>query len=204
MIKKILTMTSIAVLATFIMTIAMTNVAQADDHIKTEDFKCDKSFGSFFNAAPGDPNFTGSWADCTGIGQAGLASALVSDGTIDGDGCLTLVSVHDSFLVNEKGFITFDTSGTQCFNNVDGDPLTVGGTWDGTFCGSSGSPSTSAYTSELEGTYTITGGLVDGKRYVGGEGTTSSFAEHCAMDSAPFGNSGTTTLEGTAELFDES
>ena len=51
MTNKILKITSIAVLTTFIMTMAMTNVAQADDppEEKTEDFKCDESHGSFYD-----------------------------------------------------------------------------------------------------------------------------------------------------------
>jgi len=187
MIKKLLTTTSIAVLATFIMTISMTNVAQANDP-DTADFKCDKSYGSFYNPTVLGVVNTGSWADCSVIGQAGLASNLqVAPG--DDDGCVSLASIDDSFLVNEKGFITFETSGTQCFFDSEGDALSSDPT---SFCGGAGS----AYTSELEGTYTMTGGLVDGKRVIGGSGDTASWADHCAGDSAPFGNSGTSTLEG--------
>ena len=179
-----------AVLATFIMTISMTNVAQAgdDSDVDVADFKCDKSFGSFYTpTALGQVN-TGSWADCSVIGQAGLASHLqIVPG--DDDGCVGIVSASDNFLVNEKGFITFSSTGTQCFFGSDGEALTSD-PGDGDFCESG----LGATTSELTGTYEMTGGLVDGKRVVGGSGSISSSANHCAGDTAPFGNSGTTTI----------
>jgi len=157
MIKKILTITTIAVLVSSIMTIAMINDAQADNP-DTADFKCDKSFGSFFNPdLTGDNIYTGSWADCSVIGQAGLASAVEVTGFVDG--CLILKSPDglDSFLVNEKGFISFTTTATQCFFDENGDTPTVAG-----FCLTG-----AAHTSTLEGTYKMTGGIVDGKRVMG-------------------------------------
>ena len=104
--------------------------------------------------------------------------------------------------MGKKGFIEYTTTGTQCFNNVDGDPLGV--TWDGSFCGSSGSPSTSAYTSEVIGTISIHNGLVKNTPVVsgplgsdvGGSADFVSEANHCD-DEAPYGNSFTTILEGT-------
>jgi len=185
--KKILTITTIAVLVSSIMTIAMINDAQADSEVDVADFKCDKSFGSFYTpTALGQVN-TGSWADCSVIGQAGLASHLQIVPGAD-DGCVGIVSATDSFLVNEKGFITFSTTGTQCFFDDSGDALTADPVG---FCGVG-----EASTSTLTGTYTMTDGLVDGKRVVGGTGTIASSADHCAGNSAPLGNSGVTSLQG--------
>jgi len=184
---KIMTITTIAVLATF-MTISMTNDALANG-TDIADFKCDKSFGSFYTPTATGLVVTGSWADCTLIGQAGLAS-IVQVGAIDPeDPCVGLTSTDDAFVTNEKGFITFSTAGTQCFHDSEGDLLEDFPTG---FCGGEGT----AYTSELNGTYEMTDGLVDGKRVVGGSGFTSSSANHCAGDTAPFGNSGSTSIHG--------
>jgi len=223
MIKKILTITSIAVLTTFIMTMAMVNDAQAGDDgndvdIDVADFKCDENFGSFYDpflvtTDPTDEDaafvvvVAGSWVDCTAIGQAGLTSFLLVTPGDDDDGCVDLASPEgsDSFMVNEKGFIQFSTSGEQCFFDSEGDDLDFDpGPND--FCGGAGT----AHTSELVGKYTMTGGLVDGKRVVGGSGATHSMANHCdktdtdpTRDLNPFANSGTSSFLGDIETTEE-
>ena len=188
MIKKILTITSIAVLATFMMTMAMTNVAQAGNDVDVDDFECD-SFGFFFTPTALGEVSTGSWADCTLIGSSGLTSFLQVTDADPMDVCVELASIEDSFLVNEDGFITFSTSGSQCFLDENGAAPTAAG-----FCGPGGEGK--AFTSTLTGTYTMTGGLVDDERVTGGSGTVDSTADHCT-------NSGTTTIKGTIETVDE-
>ena len=184
------------------MTIAMTNVAQADDlpETKTDEFKCDKGFGSFFDPDLTDDNiYSGAWVDCSMIGSAGMASALEVTGAIGTAECVgvTLASPDglDSFISNEKGFISFSASVDQCFFDDDGDVLaSVAG-----FCEDEG-PNTST----LTGTYTLTGGIVDDKRVTGGTGSFTSFVDHCAGASANAGNFGTFSFLGTVESFDDS
>jgi hypothetical protein len=110
-----------------------------------------------------------------------------------GDGCLDLVSVFDDFSMGKKGHIMFKTVGSQCLYDVNGLPLVVGDTWDGSFCRSSEG---SAYTSKVIGTYTISMGLVKDVPVIGGSGDFVSEANHCD-DNAPYRNSFTTKLEGT-------
>jgi len=199
--KKLLLIATITVLVTGLTLAATFDDAEAHDEEDTElnisDFECDESFGSFYDPTGTGVVNTGSLADCTLIGEAGLASNLQVTAGAD-DGCVGLASIDDSFLVNEDGFITFSTSGTQCFFDETGTALTADPTG---FCGPGGEGK--AFTSILTGTYTMTGGLVDGERVIGGSGTVDSTADHCAGTSAPFGNSGTTTIEGTIETVDE-
>ena len=193
MTKKILTITTIAVLVTSIMTIAMINDAQADPKLDTSDFKCDKGFGSFFDPdLTDDIIYTGSWVDCSVIGSSGMAVAVEITGVAEKCAGVTIASPDglDSFVINEKGFISFTTSGDQCFFDENGNTPTAAG-----FCVTG-----AVHTSILTGTYTITGGLIDGKPVVGGSGDTSSIVDHCAMDTAPYGNSGSTSFTGTIVL----
>jgi len=199
LIKKILTITTITVLATFIMTIAMVDNVQALV-IDESKFKC-KSFGSFFDPTlTGDNIYTGSWADCSLIGEAGMASAVEVGGTIAVLGCAGVELASpvglDSFIINKKGFISFSVSADQCFFDEAGDPVTAAG-----FCGPGGEGK--AFTSVIMGEYLITDGLVDGKRVVGGEGSLISYVDHCAGDTAPYGNSGFSKLKGTIEIEDD-
>ena len=194
MIKKILTISTIAVLATFIMTISMTNVAQADDpEKKTDEFKCDKGFGSFFNPTlTSGVVYSGAWVDCSVIGSSGLASALEGAGLGSEDHCLALASPAglDSFISNEKGFISFTVTAEQCFFDDDGDELASAAG----FCEDEG-PNTST----LTGTYRMTGGIVDGKRVIDsddGVGVFTASVDHCAGDSANEGNFGTFAFFG--------
>ena len=156
--------------------------------------KC-KSIGSWFNQGFTPFVISSTEGKCS-AGLSKVTSAAITEITGSIAGCLTLSTAPgiSDFSMGKKGFIEYTTTGTQCFNNVDGDPLGV--TWDGSFCGSSGSPSTSAYTSTVDGTYTITDGLVKDTPVVGGSGTFVSEANHCD-DEAPYGNSFTTKLKGT-------
>jgi len=96
-------------------------------------------------------------------------------------------------MVGKKSFIMFTSAGEQCFNDASGVPL--GSAWDGTFCGVTPD---SAYTSEVIGTYAISGGLVKDTPVIGGSGDFVSEANHCAgHDTAPYGNSFKTDLKGT-------
>ncbi len=196
--KKLLMIATMTVLVTGLMFAATLDDAEAKKAKTGEHkLKC-KSIGSWFN-----PDLTGDViSSSAGKCSAGLskvtsaAITAVTGGTPEG--CLTLATADPvdlpDFSMSKKGFIEFTTTAVQCFNNVDGDPLGI--TWDGSFCGSSGSPSTSAYTSEVIGTYDISEGLVKKTPVVGGTGTFVSMANHCD-DEAPYGNSFTTKLKGT-------
>ena len=161
-----------------------------DDGDATMKFNCN-GVGFFFTPNALGQVSTGSWADCSLIGEAALTSFLQVSDADPLDGCTDLASIEDSFLVNEDGFITFSTSGTQCFFDGSGTALAADPVG---FCGVG---PTQAHTSILTGTYTITDGLVDDELVTGGSGTVDSTADHCG--GAPFGNSGTTKIKGTIE-----
>ena len=157
--------------------------------------KC-KSIGSWFNQGFTPFVISSTEGKCS-AGLSKVTSAAITEVTsVTTEGCLALSTAPgiSDFSMGKKGFIEYTTTGTQCFNNVDGDPLGV--TWDGSFCGSSGSPSTSAYTSEVIGTISIHNGLVKDTPVVSGSADFVSEANHCD-DEAPYGNSFTTKLEGT-------
>ena len=196
MIKKILTITSITVLATFIMTMAMVNVAQAGLPLTldTADFKCDKVFGSFYPPpATGPLLFSSAWGDCSLLGQAGLTSVTgFAAGPVSEDNCILLETPAglDGFAINEKGNIRFSLAVEQCFFDSDGAALA--GLPPG-FCGSA----THAFTSTVTGTYLMTGGRILMRSVIpGGMGAVSSAVDHCNGNIAPFANSVKTTLTG--------
>jgi len=85
--------------------------------------------------------------------------------------------------------------GTQCFFDGSGTPMPADPLG---FCGAG---PTEAHTSTLTGTFTITGGLVDGEAVTGGSGTTSATAIHCGGPGV--GNSGTTSLTGTIDTVED-
>ena len=185
--KKLLLIATITVLVTGLMMSASFDDAEAKKAKTGEHkLKC-KSVGSFFPPSP--DVFSSSEGKCSaGLGHVSTAT-ISSVGTPTG-GCLTLTSTGMDFAIGKKGFIMLTSTGEQCFNDVDGVPL--GGSWDGTFCAGA----TSAYTSEVIGTYKIHGGLVKDTPVVGGVGDFVSMANHCD-DEAPYGNSFTTKLKGT-------
>ena len=211
--KKIMTITTIAVLATSLMTIAMLDDAQAQLVPDTSDFKCDEVIGSFFSPPATAPLlFSSAWGDCTLVGQAGLTSILVMTGAgPSGTNCITLATppnpasgppTLESFAINEKGYISFNLFVEQCFFTdaaltIPASPLgsfCAGGPADPAFSTVSGSPLTVPASG-----YTITpGGNVDGKPVVGGSGSTFSVVNHCDP-SAPFGNSGVSSFSGTID-----
>ncbi len=198
--KKLLMLATITVLVTGLTLAATFDDAEAKKAKTGEHkFKC-KSIGSWFNPGLTDGLvFSSSEGKCS-AGLSKVTSASVTSVGDPVDGCVILTSAlvdppgKGDFSVGKKGFIMYTTTGEQCFNNVDGDPL--GATWDFTFCGASGSPLTSAYTSEVIGTYTILSGLVKDTPVIGGSGDFVSEANHCD-DDAPYRNSFTTKLEGT-------
>jgi len=201
MIKKILTITSIAVLAIFIMTISMQDDAQAQLVMDTSDFKCDKGFGSFFPAVAGTI-FSSGWTDCSLLGQAGISGPFAVVALGPGIDCVTLTSTADSFAINEKGSIriTFPLL-TQCFTDASGAPVSA---LAGFVCPPP--PAGTQVFSTVTGGYIIPtgvapdwGGNVDGKPVVGGVGTITSMVNHCDP-LAPFGNSFTSTITGNIIL----
>jgi len=199
--KKLLMIATMTVLVTGLMFAATLDDAEAKKAKTGEHkLKC-KSIGSWYNPElTDDLVFSSSEGKCSaGLGKITSASITAITAGVT-TGCLTLTSVYDDFSTGKKGFIMYTTTGEQCFNNVDGDPL--GATWDFSFCGASGNPLTSAYTSEVIGTYVISDGLVKDTPVVGGSGGFVSEANHCDKDSdgewtAPYANSFTTKLKGT-------
>jgi hypothetical protein len=190
--KKLLMLATITVLVTGLTLAATFDDAEAKKAKTGEHkLKC-KSIGSFFT-----PSAAGVFSSSEGKCSAGLghvsSAAVSSVSAPDGDGCVTL-STSDprgDFVVSKKGFLMLTSTGVQCFLDENGLPLTAAA-----FC-TPGGP----HTSTVTGTYEILGGLVKDTRVVGGEGTFTSWADHCAGDyplwTAPHGNSFTTELEGT-------
>ena len=189
--KKLLMLATITVLVTGLMMSASFDDAEAKKAKTGEHkLKC-KSIGSWYNPElTGELVFSSSEGKCS-AGLSKITSASITEISGSGTpGCITLTSVNDDFSIGKKGFIMYTTTGEQCFNDVDGIPL--GGSWDGSFCGGA----TSAYTSEVIGTYVISDGLVKDTSVVGGSGSFVSEANHCD-DDAPYRNSFTTKLDGT-------
>ncbi len=188
--KKLLMIATITVMLSGLMLVTTLDDAEAKKAKTGEHkLKC-KSNGSFFPPSPAGV-FSSSEGKCS-AGLSHVSSAAVSGAVPSTPGCLTLTSIGDDFLVSKKGFVMLTSTGEQCFNDVDGVPL--GATWDFTFCGPTPG---SAYTSEVIGTYAISGGLVKDTPVIGGSGDFVSLADHCASGTAPYGNSFTTKLEGT-------
>jgi len=193
--KKLVLIATITVLVTGLTLAATFDDAEAHDEDGEKKLKC-KSIGSFFTPSP--DVFSSSAGKCSaGLGKVTSAAITVVTAGVT-PGCLTLTSLDKDFSVGKKGFIMFTTTGEQCFNDVDGDPLGIA--FDATFCGSSAG---SAYTSEVVGTYAISSGLVKDTPVIGGSGTFVSLADHCAGGTAPFGNSFTTELRGSIVFSDE-
>jgi len=189
--KKLLMLATITVLVTGLTLAATFDDAEAKKAKTGEHkLKC-KSIGSWYNPElTGELVFSSSEGKCS-AGLSKITSASITEISGSGTpGCITLTSVNDDFSIGKKGFIMYTTTGEQCFNDVDGIPL--GGSWDGSFCGGA----TSAYTSEVIGTYVISDGLVKDTPVVGGSGGFVSEANHCD-DDAPYRNSFTTKLDGT-------
>ncbi len=190
--KKLLMIATMTVLVTGLMFAATLDDAEAKKAKTGEHkLKC-KSIGSFF-----PPTAAGVFSSSEGKCSAGLSKVSIAtiSGIIEGapdDGCWTLFSLGDDFAIGKKGFIMLTSTGIQCFKNESGDYLTDD---PGTnFC-VTGDP-TSAFTSEVIGTYEISVGLVKDTPVIGGEGDFVSKANHCDSE-APYGNSFTTKLEGT-------
>jgi len=185
--KKLLMIATMTVLVSGLTIAASLDDAEAKKAKTGEHkLKC-KSVGSFFPPSP--DVFSSSEGKCSaGLGHVSTAS-ISSVGASTTPGCVTLTSTGMDFAISKKGFLMLTSTGEQCFNDALGVPL--GAAWDGTFCAGA----TSAYTSEVIGTYDIHGGLVKKTPVVGGSGDFVSKANHCD-DDAPYRNSFTTKLEG--------
>lgn len=188
--KKLLMIATITVMLSGLMLVTTLDDAEAKKEKTGEQkLKCESS-GSFFPPSPAGV-FSSSEGKCS-AGLSHVSSATVSGAIPSTPGCLTLTSLGHDFLISKKSFVMLTSTGEQCFNDAAGVPLGIA--WDGTFCGAS---TTSAYTSEVVGTYTIIGGLIKDTPVIGGSGDFVSVADHCASGTAPYGNSFTTELEGT-------
>ena len=189
-----------AVVTTSIMTTVMIVDAQAG-HTETKELKCEEMVGSFYNPLAGSGHvYTSSHGKCNNLGETTLTSVVGPTGIAadlcedDTDGLyLASPAGLPGWALSEKGFIVSTTSGLQCFYNGDGDPIDappVG------FCGDAG---TNAYTSSFVGEIVIIGGIVDKHVVVGGDAEFESWNEHCAGIAAPYGNFGTSSIEGEIE-----
>lgn len=190
--KKLLMLATITVLVTGLMMSASFDDAEAKKAKTGEHkLKC-KSIGSWFNPIITGDVISSSEGKCSaGLGKVTSAAITKVDPVPTSEGCLTLSSATDlpAFSMGKKGFIEYTTTGEQCFKNESGVLIP----FSGSFC-VSGDP-TSAFTSEVIGTYAISEGLVKNTPVIGGSGTFVSMANHCD-DEAPYGNSFTTKLEG--------
>lgn len=183
--KKLLMIATITVLVT-----GLTLTATLGDALAKESgdhkLKC-KSVGSFFPLSATTVSSSSIGKCNAGLGHVTSASVSSIAPSITNPVCLPLSSVTPvgDFAMGKKGFITFTTTGEQCFFDENGDP-----TAPSNFCEDGG-----AHTSTVTGTYAITGGLVHKKVVTGGTGEFVSMANHCD-DNAPYGNSFTTELTG--------
>ena len=201
MTKKILTITTMSVLMTSLILISMADVVQADTD--TKELKCEEIIGSFF--PPGATVFSSGVGDCSELGEVSFASVSSVSGPGSAANCIALTSPVDSFLISEKGFITTATTGPnagpavdQCFYTDAA--LSIPASPIGAFC--AGGPTDPAF-STIAGTFSVTGGLIDGKTVTGGSGSISGVVDHCAMSGAPFGNSSVASIMGTIDLSDD-
>jgi len=189
---------TITVLVTGLTLAATFDDAEADGKEGVQELKC-KSIGSWFN-----PEFTGSIVISSSAGKCSAELGKVTSAALtevmgpNEKGCLTLSTLAEpegiiEFSVGKKGFITFTTTGEQCFFDVNGAP-----TAPNSFCQEGG-----AHTSTVHGEYIILDGLVKDTPVIGGSGFFVSLADHCATGTAPYGNSFTTELEGTIVFSDD-
>ena len=195
--NKTLTITTITVLATFLMIFAIVDDAQANG---TEEFECEEVVGSFF-PPPATPPFVFSSAsgECSELGEVSIASITTLVGPAFAPNCINLTTPIglDSFAISEDGHVTFSMLLEQCF--LDSTMTALPGP-PTSFC--SGPAATTAFFSTVTSSYMITGGLIDGKVVTGGTGTSTSTVDHCDP-SAPFGNSFVSTLTGTIIISDD-
>ena len=196
--------TTTAVVATFLMTTAMIDDAQAGHKTETKELKCEEMIGSFYNPLAGSGRvYTSSYGKCNNLGSSTLTSVVeptgigigLCDSGADGLG-LASPDGLPGWALSEKGFIVSTTSGLQCFYDGNGDPIDASISL--MFCGAAGS---TAYTSSFVGTSVILpGGIVDKFAVVGGDADFEVWNEHCAGSAAPYGNFGTTSFfEGEIE-----
>jgi len=186
---------TITVLVTGLTLAATFDDAEAHSKDGEKKLKC-KSIGSWFNPELTDSLvISSSEGKCSaGLGKVTSAALTVVTG-VTAEGCLALSTAPDisDFSVGKKGFIMFTTTGVQCFFDENGDS-----TAPGNFCQEGGS-----HTSTVDGEYIILDGLVKDKPVISGSGTFVSLANHCAGDTAPYGNSFTTELRGTIVFSDD-
>jgi len=192
--NKLLIIATITVLATGLMLAVTHNDAEAITP-KTGTFalKCTDQVGSFFDPSlTGGTNFASGQTNCNALGLATVSSiTTITGGPVYS--CITLTTPVglDSYAISSSGFFTYkSTDLIQCFFDE------LGGLADLSkeFCANGQS---AAHTSKVIGHYTITGGLVNGQKVSGGTGTVNSSVNHCAIGTAPYGNSVKTTIVGT-------
>ena len=189
--NKLLIMATITVLATGLMLAVTLGDAEAKIP-KTGIFplKCVDSVGSFETSS--GTNFASGQSNCNALGSATVSSITTVIGAGSGSNCITLATPagFDSYAISSSGFFTYASADLeQCFFDKDGLVATTS-----TFCGgAAGDP----VTSKVTGTYTITGGNINGNVVSGGAGTVNSSVNHCAIGTAPYGNSVKTTIVGT-------
>jgi len=148
--------------------------------------------------------FSSSEGKCKFTGHTAFASITTITGPGTSPNCITLVTPVDSYGIGKKGnYFTFTMTLEQCFFEADGITITPSLPTGTDFCDTS--VSTDAFFSTVTGTYTITGGELHDKKHgttlvTGGSGEITSSVDHCAMSTAPYGNSVVTTMTGTIEF----
>jgi len=206
--KKLLMLATITVLVTGLMMSASFDDAEAKKaKTGTHDLKCKKSIGSFFDPAVstgtpiGNLLISTSEGKCKFLKHTAFANITTVTAVDVGTGCVTLetpVGV-DSYAIGKKGFFTFSMILEQCFFESDGVTPTLSALTED-YCDTG--VSTDVFTSTVTGTYLITGGELHDKKHgstaiTGGSGTVTSSVDHCAMSTAPYGNSVVTEMIGT-------
>jgi hypothetical protein len=192
--NRLLVMATITVLITGLMlTVALNNAEAKVPKTGTFPLKCQDNVGSFYNpTSTGGLNIASGQTNCNALGSATVQSITVVTGLGSAANCINLATLTDadSYAISTSGFFTYkSTNLDQCFLDKNGNPAT-----SFSFCGgNAGDP----FTSKVTGTYTITGGNINGNPVSGGTGTVNSSVNHCAFGTSPYGNSVKTTIAGT-------
>ena len=193
--NKLLIMATITVLATGLMLAVTLGDAEAKvPKTGTFPLKCADNVGSFYNpVATGGLNIASGQTNCNALGSATVQSITVVVGpSVFAPNCIALATLPDadSYAISSSGFFTYASANLeQCFFDKDGLAATTFA-----FCGgAAGDP----VSSKVTGTYSITGGNINGNVVSGGAGTVNSSVNHCAIGTAPYGNSVKTTIVGT-------
>lgn len=168
---------AVLVAGVFAMGTTFEDAEAAKPNPKVKPFKCSSS-----------GTFSGETLETNGIGNCSHMGKTISEGnfvvTPAAAVCLEITSTDKLTAANgDQVYLTIE--GTQCFFDAETEPIIPS-----SFCG------VGAYTSTVEGTYTITGG--DGRFFKAtGSGDIYTDANHC--DEQPNTDTFESTISGTIE-----